>query len=126
MRWTGCSAAIKPQLRAAPALLSSAMRNLIDNALRYSLEGGRMRIESARLPNGGTRLAVRDDGMGVPTELRDRLGERFFRVLGTGRTGNGLGLSIVARIAALHGARLRFEDGLDGRGLGVVLDFPPD
>lgn len=47
-------------------------------------------------------------------------------MLGTGQTGNGLGLSIVARIAALHGAALRFEDGLDGRGLGVVIDFPPD
>jgi len=115
-----------PQLRAAPALLASALRNLIDNALRYGREGGRVRIESTRLPQGGTRLAVRDDGTGVPPEQRARLGERFFRVLGTGQAGNGLGLSIVARIAALHGASLRFEDGLDGRGLSVVLDFPPD
>ena len=60
------------------------------------------------------------------TAQRARLGERFFRVLGTEQTGNGLGLSIVARIAALHDAALRFEDGLEGRGLGVVLDFPPD
>lgn len=115
-----------PRLRAAPALLASALRNLVDNAVRYGREGGRVRIESARLPQGGTRLAVRDDGTGVPTAQRARLGERFFRVLGTGQTGNGLGLSIVARIAALHGASLRFEDGLDGRGLSVVLDFPPD
>jgi len=115
-----------PRLHAAPALLASALRNLVDNAVRYGREGGRVRIESARLPQGGTRLAVRDDGTGVPTAQRARLGERFFRVLGTGQTGNGLGLSIVARIAALHGASLRFEDGLDGRGLSVVLDFPPD
>ncbi|WP_051953195.1 sensor histidine kinase [Xenophilus azovorans] len=115
-----------PRLRAAPALLASALRNLVDNAVRYGREGGRVRIESARLPQGGTRLAVRDDGTGVPPGQRARLGERFFRVLGTGQTGNGLGLSIVARIAALHGASLRFEDGLDGRGLSVVLDFPPD
>ncbi len=115
-----------PRLRAAPALLATALRNLIDNALRYGRDGGRLRIETTRLPQGGTRLAVRDDGMGVPPEQRARLGERFFRVLGTGQAGNGLGLSIVARIAALHGASLRFEDGLDGRGLGVVLDFPPD
>lgn len=117
---------VVPRLRAAPALLASALRNLVDNAVRYGREGGRVRIESARLPQGGTRLAVRDDGTGVPTAQRARLGERFFRVLGTGQTGNGLGLSIVARIAALHGASLRFEDGLDGRGLSVVLDFPPD
>ncbi|CAM5192023.1 histidine kinase OS=Castellaniella defragrans (strain DSM / CCUG 39792 / 65Phen) OX=1437824 GN=BN940_02736 PE=4 SV=1 [Castellaniella denitrificans] len=115
-----------PRLRAAPTLLASALRNLIDNAVRYGREGGRIRIESSRLPQGGTRLAVRDDGAGVPPDQRARLGERFFRVLGTGQTGNGLGLSIVARIAALHGATLRFEDGLEGRGLGVVLDFPPD
>ncbi|MGB3425114.1 MAG: ATP-binding protein [Castellaniella sp.] len=115
-----------PKLHAAPTLLASALRNLIDNAVRYGREGGRVRIESSRLPPGGTRLAVRDDGAGVPPDQRARLGERFFRVLGTEQTGNGLGLSIVARIAALHGATLRFEDGLEGQGLGVVVDFPPD
>lgn len=114
-----------PELHAAPTLLASALRNLIDNALRYGHEGGRVRIESLPLPQGGTRLAVRDDGRGVSPEQRARLGERFFRVLGTGQAGNGLGLSIVARIAALHGASLHFEEGLEGRGLGVVLDFPP-
>ena len=111
-------------LQATPTLIASALRNLIDNAQRYGGAGGRVRIESECLPAGGVRLAVRDDGPGVPAEQRARLGERFFRVLGTGQPGNGLGLSIVARIAALHGATLRFEEGLDGRGLGVVLDFP--
>lgn len=113
-----------PTIRAAPVLLASALRNLVDNATRYGGQGTRVRIESTLLPQGGTRLAVRDDGPGVPLEQRPRLGERFFRVLGTGQAGNGLGLSIVARIAALHDARLHFEDGLDGRGLGVVMDFP--
>lgn len=111
-------------VHATPALLASALRNLIDNAVRYGADGGRVRIESTPLPGGGVRVAVRDDGPGVPPDQRVRLGERFFRVLGTGQPGNGLGLSIVARIAALHGATLRFEDGLDGRGLGVVLEFP--
>lgn len=115
-----------PTLHATPALLASALRNLVDNAVRYGPEGGRVRIESAPLAGGGVRLAVRDDGPGVAPAERARLGERFFRVLGTGQPGNGLGLSIVARIAALHGAALRFEAGLDGQGLGVVLDFPPD
>lgn len=112
------------EVQATPALLASALRNLVDNAVRYGSAGGRVRIESAPLPGGGVRLAVRDDGPGVPPAERARLGERFFRVLGTGQPGNGLGLSIVARIAALHGAALRFEAGLEGRGLGVVLDFP--
>ena len=113
-----------PQIHAAPVLLASALRNLIDNAVRYGNPGGRICVETVALSGGGVRLAVRDDGPGVPPAERARLGERFFRVLGTGRTGNGLGLSIVARIAALHDAHLRVEDGLDGRGLSVVLDFP--
>ena len=109
---------------AQPALLASALRNLLDNAQRYGTPGGQVQIASTPLPDGGVRIAVRDDGLGVTPADRARLGERFFRVLGTGETGNGLGLSIVARIAALHGATLRFEDGLEGRGLSVVIEFP--
>lgn len=108
---------------AHPALLASALRNLLDNALRYGAPGGRVQLSAAPMASGGVRIAVRDDGPGVTPADRARLGERFFRVLGTGQTGNGLGLSIVARIAALHGATLRFEEGLQGRGLGVVLEF---
>jgi len=71
----------------------------------------------------GVRLTVRDDGPGVSGVDRLRLTERFFRVLGSAQTGSGLGLSIVARIVALHAGSLRFEDGLDGRGLSAVMDF---
>lgn len=118
-------------VRAEPTLLHSALRNLIDNALRYGSTGGCVRVQALPLPgtvanagSGGVRLAVRDDGPGVPAAERARLGERFFRVLGSGETGSGLGLSIVERTAALHGALLRFECGLEGHGLGVFLDFP--
>ncbi len=118
-------------VHAEPTLLHSALTNLIDNALRYGAAGGWVRVQALPLAGadvdagaGGVQLAVRDDGPGVAPAERARLGERFFRVLGTGETGNGLGLSIVERTAALHGAALRFEGGLDGRGLGVVLDFP--
>lgn len=114
-----------PSVQAAPTLLASALRNLIANAVHYGPSGVTVRVESSALPGGGVRIAVRDDGPGVPLDQRARLGERFFRVLGTGKAGNGLGLSIVARIAALHGAPLRFEAGIDGRGLGAVMDFPP-
>ncbi|HVR54491.1 MAG TPA: ATP-binding protein [Pseudorhodoferax sp.] len=111
-------------LQAEPALLASALRSLLDNAVRYGRPGGRIHLAAQPRADGGVRLAVRDDGPGVAPADRARLGERFFRVLGTGQSGNGLGLSIVARTATLHGATLRFEDGLDGRGLGVLLDFP--
>ena len=116
---------------AEPTLLHGALSNLIDNALRYGAAGGCVRVQALPLQGtdtgagaGGVRLVVRDDGPGVAAAERARLGERFFRVLGTGETGSGLGLSIVARTAALQGAALRFESGLDGCGLGVVLDFP--
>ena len=110
-------------LQAQPVLLRSALRNLVDNALRYGAAGGRVRVEA--LPfGGGVRIAVRDNGPGVSPEERARLTERFFRVLGSGQTGSGLGLSIVEKIAVLHGASLQFERGLDGEGLGVTLDFP--
>ena len=105
-------------------LLRVALRNLFDNVLRYCPPGSRVRIE-ARPGAQGVRLTVRDDGPGVPEPLRSQLARRFFRVLGSEQTGSGLGLSIVERIAALHGASLRFEEGLDRRGLGVILDFPP-
>ena len=113
-------------LQAHPALLESALRNLVDNAWRY---GASQVTVDATTTAQGVRIAVRDDGPGVAEADRARLTERFFRVLGTEQTGSGLGLSIVARIAALHGASLRFEDGLEtgglGKGgLGAVMDFP--
>ena len=110
-------------LQAQPVLLRSALRNLVDNALRYGAAGGRVKLEAVPF-DGGVRIAVRDDGPGVSPEERARLTERFFRVLGSGQTGSGLGLSIVEKIAVLHGATLQFGAGLNGAGLGVTLDFP--
>jgi two-component system sensor histidine kinase QseC len=109
---------------ADPALLEIALRNLVDNALRYCPDGCRIEVEAVRCA-GRARIAVRDDGAGVDAASRQRLAERFFRVLGQDREGSGLGLSIVKRIADLHGIDLGFGAGLDGRGLGVTLDFPP-
>lgn len=110
-------------LQAQPVLLRSALRNLVDNALRYGAAGGRVRLEALQV-GGGVRIAIRDEGPGVSPADLARLTERFFRVLGSGQTGSGLGLSIVEKIAALHGASLRFEPGIDGAGLSVTLDFP--
>jgi len=126
-QWRGIGLSLRCALdtvAADPAMLEIALRNLVDNALRYCPAGSRVEIEA--LPHeGGGRIAVRDDGPGVDDASRRRLSERFFRVLGQGQSGSGLGLSIVKRIADLHGIALGFGDGLDGRGLGVLLDFPP-
>ena len=112
------------EVQADPQMLEIVLRNLVDNALRYCPDGSRIEI-AAVLHAGHARIAVRDDGPGVDGESRQRLTERFFRVLGQGQQGSGLGLSIVQRIADLHGIALAFGPGIDGRGLGVTLDLPP-
>ena len=103
--------------------LLTALRNLVDNGINYGRAGGKVDI-TAECVNGTTRLIVRDDGDGVSEADRQRLTQRFFRVLGSGVQGSGLGLSIVARVAELHHAELQFGSGLGGRGLGVVLVLP--
>ena len=110
-------------VQADPQMLDIMLRNLLDNALRYCPEGSRIEIDAAHRA-GSDRIAVRDNGPGVDAASRTRLSERFFRVLGQGQQGSGLGLSIVQRIADLHGIGLTFGVGLDGRGLGVTLDLP--
>ena len=117
------------EVQADPQLLAIMLRNLIENALRYCPAGSRVEVEArfeASGTSGNPRIAVRDDGPGVDAAIRQRLTERFFRVLGQGQAGSGLGLSIVKRIADLHGIALAFGPGLDGRGLGVTLDWPGD
>jgi len=111
------------EVQADPQMLEIVLRNLVDNALRYCPDGSRIEIVAVQHA-GQARIAVRDDGPGVDAESRQRLTERFFRVLGQGQQGSGLGLSIVKRIADLHGIALAFGPGIDGRGLGVTLDLP--
>jgi len=111
------------EVQADPQMLEIVLRNLVDNALRYCPDGSRIEIAAVQHA-GHARIVVRDDGPGVDGESRQRLTERFFRVLGQGQQGSGLGLSIVQRIADLHGIALAFGPGIDGRGLGVTLDLP--
>jgi signal transduction histidine kinase len=85
-------------------LLSHVIDNLVGNALKYSPDQGV--IEVSVSPG---RLVVRDHGPGIPAELIPRLGERFFRVPGSGRTGSGLGLALVKEVTDWHGACLTIE-----------------
>lgn len=104
-------------------LLGVLVRNLVDNAIRYTPRGGRVDVSVAA---DGERavLRVADSGPGVPAEERAQVLERFHRGRGASGEGSGLGLSIVARIAELHGASLDFGEGLGGAGLGVTVAFP--
>ncbi len=114
---------IDGQVRADPRMLDIMLRNLVGNALRYCPAGSRVEVAASRHA-GRLRISVRDDGPGVDAASRQRLTERFYRVLGQEEGGSGLGLSIVQRIADLHGIALSFGPGLDGCGLGVSLDWP--
>jgi len=105
------------------------VRNLLDNAIRYGRDGGTVRV-SCRVSQPGTApahavLSVADDGPGIPPEERDRVFDRFYRAPGTRDSGSGIGLSLVSRVVAMHGARIALGPGVDGRGLGVVVHFPP-
>jgi two-component system sensor histidine kinase QseC len=103
-------------------LIAILLRNLIDNAIRYSPEGGNVRV-SAAAAGGAATLTVGDQGPGIAAGERDKVGQRFYRILGTEETGSGLGLSIVKRIAELHGASLSLNQGEQGKGLSVTVAF---
>ena len=105
-------------------LIAILLRNLIDNAIRYSPEGGSVRVRAERDKNTAT-LTVTDAGPGIPADERGKVGQRFYRILGTEEYGSGLGLSIVKRIVELHGASLSLDDGEQGRGLSVTVRFRP-
>ncbi|PMS21311.1 two-component sensor histidine kinase [Trinickia dabaoshanensis] len=104
-------------------LLASLIRNLVDNALRYSPAGARISV-SIRDRSGHVVMTVQDSGPGLSDADMRRLGDRFFRAPGSGESGSGLGWSIVRRIARVHGASLevRRSDALGG--LKVDVDWP--
>ncbi|HXW74517.1 MAG TPA: ATP-binding protein [Steroidobacteraceae bacterium] len=108
--------------------LRTLLRNLVDNAVRYTPSGGRVDVAVEAGAAGtatGTRLTVSDDGPGIAREERARVLDRFYRRPGTEPPGSGLGLAIVKAIAESHGARLTLADGPAGRGLAVTVSFPP-
>ena len=105
--------------------LRELINNLIDNAIRYSQEGGRVTVRASREPDGQCKLAISDDGQRIPVEERARIFERFHRLLGTQQDGSGLGLAIVSEIATLHGARITLEEDTDGVGNTFSVFFQP-
>jgi len=107
--------------------LRTLLRNLIDNAVRYTGESGRVDVS---LENGGSpaapraQLTVSDTGPGISAEERARVFDRFYRRPGTAPPGSGLGIAIVKAIADAHQATVQLADGPAGRGLSVTVSFP--
>ncbi|WP_310615390.1 ATP-binding protein [Limnohabitans sp.] len=112
------------QVNGQSTLWHILLRNLIDNALRYSPDGATVRIQAQRLDDRQVEVTVQDSGPGLTNDDLARLGERFFRVLGTSATGSGLGWSIVRHIAALQHIDVLVGQSANLGGLQVTLRHP--
>ena len=94
-----------------PVLLRELIRNLVDNALQYTPEGGTVTVRAVDDPFGQVVVVqVEDSGPGIPAAERDKVFQPFYRSLGTNVDGSGLGLAIVREIAQQHGAEITLED----------------
>jgi len=100
------------------------LRNLIDNAVKYTPAGGTVDV-SVRATDAGAVLVVEDSGPGISPEERERVFSRFYRVPGSTATGSGLGLAIIKAIAERHGATLTLDSSARLGGLLVQVAFPP-
>jgi two-component system, OmpR family, sensor kinase len=103
--------------------LRTLVRNLVDNAVRYTPPGGSVQVR-CRAGAAGAKLEVVDTGPGIAAADRARVFDRFYRRANANETGTGLGLAIVKAIAARHGARVDLGNALSG-GLHVTVSFPP-
>ncbi|MDR3395178.1 MAG: ATP-binding protein [Parasulfuritortus sp.] len=102
--------------------LRDLIDNLLDNAIRYTPNGGHITLRTGY--ERGAWLRVEDNGRGIPPEERTRVFDRFYRVSGSGQPGSGLGLAIVSEVAQRHGAAVEIEDATDGVGTIFVIRFP--
>ena len=110
-------------IQGEPALLAVLLRNLIDNAIRYSPPATFVAV-TIKVVDDQVRLTVSDQGPGIPAHERERVLSRFTRLAGNAAPGSGLGLSIVLRIVQLHGATLALQDGPGEYGLSVCVALP--
>lgn len=113
------------RVQGEPEALRVLLRNLLDNAVKYTPAAGRVDVSLA-LVQGRPVLTVEDSGPGIPAEDRDRVFDRFYRSsAAASETGSGLGLAIVQAIALRHGARLELAHSERLGGLRVSVIFPP-
>ena len=114
-----------PPVSGDPDMLARVLVNLVDNAVKYTPEGGRITIR-AEVVGGHLRVSVADTGAGIPEESLSRVFERFYRVdkaRARDQGGTGLGLAIVKHIIEVHGGRVWAESEV-GRGSTFTLELP--
>ncbi|USA47991.1 ATP-binding protein [Acinetobacter sp. C26M] len=112
---------VQDEILANQQLIFTCVRNILDNAIRYTPENGTVYI-ALNQRSDGLELNIENDGNGVNTEMLERLGERFYRALGTKTHGSGLGLSICRKIIELHQGKIEFEQSQYG-GLRVTISL---
>jgi two-component system, OmpR family, sensor histidine kinase QseC len=103
-------------------LIFTCIRNLVDNAVRYNLIDGNIEISTKRSINQN-EIVIRNNGDELSDEVLERLGERFYRTLGTNTVGSGLGISICKKIIDLHQGSIEFSKN-SGSGLRVIILLP--
>ena len=109
------------EVQGMPALLQALIRNLVDNGLRHGATHVRVQVIAGP---ARTTVVVADDGPGIPHAEREKVLQRFYRSATAGEVGSGLGLSVVQRVAEIHGATLTLDAGEGGKGLRVEIGLP--
>jgi two-component system, OmpR family, sensor histidine kinase QseC len=112
----------KPMVMGNDTAIGILIRNIVDNAIRYTPPNGGVKVE---IIDTGKRIILRvtDTGTGIPVELRERVFERFYRILGNKASGSGLGLAIVNQISSLHHASIHLATPSNGLGLQFDVAF---
>ena len=106
------------------AALAILVRNLVDNALKYTPAGGTVDVAVINEAERGVCLTIEDSGPGIPEEERERVFDRFYRIAGSEAGGSGLGMAIIKAIADRHGATLSLGQSERLGGLSVSVQFP--
>lgn len=103
-------------------MLREMLSNLIDNAMRYTQDGGAITVRSG-LERDRPFIEIEDNGPGIPTDQQNRIFERFYRINGTIPEGSGLGLAIVKEVADRHGAFIEFKPTSSNTGTLIRIQF---
>ncbi len=114
-----------PLLYVHPALIEQALVNVIENAAKFSPDGGEVRV-AATVEDGELLIAVSDEGPGIPPEQRERVFDMFFTggEGDRGKHGSGLGLAICSGMIGAHGGRIEALPGPNGRGTTIAIRLP--